>query len=150
LAVANAASDDVAVLLGDGDGIFHSAVTYSAGSGAMAISVEDFNGDGQLDLVMADQGDDYGNGSNVSVLLGNGDGTFQAAVNYAAGNYPWSITVGDFNGAGRLDLAVVNQNDNDVSVLLGNGDGTFQPAMNYAVGSYPHWVVVGDFNGDGT
>ena len=63
----------------------------------------DFNGDGKPDLAVANSGS-----NNVSVLLGNGDGTFQAAVNYAAGNAPNSVAVGDFNGDGKADLAVAN------------------------------------------
>src|SRR2546426_1197574 len=70
----------------------------------------------------------------VSVLLGNGDGTFLAAPTFAAGNYPSSVAVGDVNGDGRLDLAVANTRSNDVSVLLGNGDGTFQLARSFSAG----------------
>ena len=73
----------------------------------------------------------------MSVLLGNGNGTFQAAVNYAAGTYPYSVAVGDFNGDGKADLAVANYGSDNVSVLLGNGNGTFQAAVNYAAGSRP-------------
>ena len=73
----------------------------------------------------------------MSVLLGNGDGTFQAAVNYPAGLNPFSVAVGDFNGDGKPDLAVANYGSNTVSVLLGNGDGTFQAAMSYDSGSIP-------------
>src|SRR5262249_61310626 len=64
--------------------------------------------------------------AHVSVLLGNGDGTFQAAVNFGVGIRPAVVTVGDFNGDGIQDLAVANNGSNNVSVLLGNGDGTFQ------------------------
>jgi hypothetical protein len=85
----------------------------------------------------------------VIVLLGNGDGTFQAAVNYGAGNEPKSVATGDFNGDGKADLAVANGFDNNVSILLGNGNGTFQAAVNYGAGTYPYSVAVGDFNGDG-
>ena len=77
-------------------------------------------------------------GSNdVSILLGNGDGTFQNQVTYAVGSYPVALVAGDFNGDGRTDLAVANSDDNDVSMLLGNGDGTFQDQVTYAVGSVP-------------
>ncbi len=75
----------------------------------------DFNGDGALDLVVAN----FGSG-NVSVLLGNGDGTFRAAVDYGAGSGPRSVAVGDFNGDGKVDLAVANGGSNNVSVLINN------------------------------
>jgi hypothetical protein len=74
---------------------------------------------------------------------------FAPAVNYPVGATPQSVTVGDFNGDGKPDLAVVNLLDGTVSVLLGNGDGTFQPRVNYAAGAAPWAVAVGDFNGDG-
>ena len=71
----------------------------------------------------------------MSVLLGNGDGTFQPQVTYAVGSTAHAIVAGDFNGDGRTDLAVANQAGDTVSVLLGNGDGTFQPQVTYAVGT---------------
>jgi hypothetical protein len=115
----------------------------------------DFNGDGKLDLVVANSGGGVGAG-NVSVLLGNGDGTFQAAANYDAGTTPLSVAVGDFNRDGKLDLVVAsrgsfanNYTDGSVSVLLGNGDGTFQAPGAYGPVVTPNSVAVGDFNGDG-
>jgi hypothetical protein len=113
------------------------------------VAVGDFTGDGKLDLAVADFGDALGNGGGVSVLLGNGDGTFQPAVNYAAGSGPASVAVKDFNGDGSLDLAVADNQGSTLSVLLGNGDGTFQTAGSYGAGSYPLSVAVGDFTGDG-
>jgi hypothetical protein len=80
-----------------------------------SITVGDFNGDGKLDLVVANSGS-----SNVSVLLGNGDGTFQTAVNYGAGAGAQSVASADFNGNSKLDLAVANGNSNNVSILLNN------------------------------
>ena len=104
----------------------------------------DFNGDGESDLVV----NNSGNGT-VSVLLGHGDGTFSAAVSYAAGSGPQSIAVADFNGDGKVDLAVANNASGTVSVLLGRGDGTFNAAVSYAAGNGPASLAVGDFNGDG-
>ena len=132
LAVANYGSDNVSVLLGNGNGTFQAAVNYAAGTSPHSVAVGDFNGDGKADLAVANYGS-----NNVSVLLGNGNGTFQAAVNYAAGTSPCSVAVGDFNGDGKADLAVANYGSNNVSVLLGNGNGTFQAAVNYAAGTDP-------------
>ena len=108
LAVANYESNNVSILLGKGDGTFQIAVDYGIGTENYpatpgSVAVGDFNGDGKLDLVVG--GVESDNVSVVSVLLGNGDGTFQAAVNYGAGAGQTSVAVGDFNGDGRLDLA---------------------------------------------
>jgi hypothetical protein len=141
----------VSVLLGNGDGTFQTAVSYAAGTEPRSVVVGDFNGDGIPDLAVVDAGDPQGNGAGVSVLLGNGDGTFQAPLNFSAGNLPLSVAVGDFNGDGIQDLAVANGgfSGTTVSVLLGNGDGTFQTAVSYAAGVGPASVAVGDFNRDG-
>src|SRR5215510_11042985 len=122
---------------------------FGAGPDPVSVAVGDFNGDGVQDLVVANSGD-FDSG-NISVLLGNGDGTFQAAVNFGAGNNPSSIAVGDFNGDGVQDLTVAHGffGSNSVSVLLGNGDGTFQEGVNYGTGFAPSFVAVADFNGDG-
>src|SRR5437867_2555895 len=106
------------------------------------MAVGDVNGDGRPDLAVANV-----NSGDVSVLLGNGDGTFQPALTFAAGYAPYSVAVGDFNGDGRPDLATIA--GTGVSVLLGNGDGTFQPALTFAAGNSPFSLAVGDFNGDG-
>ncbi len=155
LAVANADDDTVSVLLGIGDGTFQAPQIFGAGglpnlynsSSSAAIAVGDFNGDGKLDLAVANGGD-----GAVSVLLGIGDGTFQAPMSYAAGKYPFgnldAITVGDFNGDDKLDLAVADGGSGTVSVLLGNGDGSFQSQQTFSVGSGPGAIAVGDFNGD--
>jgi hypothetical protein len=139
----------VLILLGNGDGTFRAPVGYEAGSGPVVVG--DLNGDGKLDLAVVKYKclqTPCGPGS-VSILLGNGDGTFQTHVDYATGTQPKSVRVADFNGDRKLDLAVVNFGDNTVSILLGRGDGTFEPHVDYAAGSYPSAVATGDLNGDG-
>jgi hypothetical protein len=83
------------------------------------------------------------------VLLGNGDGSFQGAVNYGAGDGPGSVAIGDLNGDDNLDLATANTWYSEVSVLLGNGDGTFQDALNLGGYDDADSVAIGDLNGDG-
>ena len=114
--------------LGHASGQAPPAVSFSApidmlvGEGPAGIVAIDLNSDNKLDLVTVN-----GTGSNVSVLLGNGDGTFQAAVNFPVFPEPNSIITGDFDGDGRVDVAVFNvlsSSSPAVSILLGNGDGT--------------------------
>ena len=109
-----------------------------------SVALGDFNGDGKQDLAVANQ-----SSGNVSILLGNGNGSFGAATNFAAGFGSISVAAGDFNGDGKQDLAVANANSNNVSILLGNGNGSFGSPINIPVGSNPNSVAVGDFNGDG-
>ncbi len=142
----------VSVLLGNGDGTFQPQVIYPVGQGPGGIVIGDFNEDGRTDLAVANQNWSEGSGGTVSVLLGNGDGTFQPQIAYPVGSsssYPMGITAGDFNGDGHTDLALADIFDNNVSVILGNGDGTFQPQVTYAVGNWPDAIAAGDFNGDG-
>ena len=103
----------------------------------------DVNGDGKPDLAVADQGSNA-----VSVLLGNGDGTFQAQKTFATGSAPRSVSLGDVNGDGNLDLVVANEGSNSVSVLLGNGNGSFQGQRTFAAGAAPTAVALGDVTGD--
>jgi hypothetical protein len=155
LAVSSVANGTVSVLLGKGDGTFLPPLVTPAGANPWYFAVGDFNGDGKLDLAVADYGcplDCNSSPSNtVTVLLGNGDGTFLPGTNLTVGNGPAGVAVGDFNGDGRLDLAVTNLNDNTLSVLLGNGDGTFQAPHTFADPgmTHPYFVAVGDFNRDG-
>ncbi len=121
---------------------FSPGVNYTVGDHPQAVVKGDFNGDGRLDLAVANI-----NFSNVSVLLGNANGTFQTAQNFATGLYPSSVAVGDFNKDGKLDLATGNQSS--VSVLLGNGNGTFGTPGNTMLDMQGDLVAVGDFNADG-
>ncbi len=127
------------------------------GSGPIWVAVGDFNGDGHADLVTVSNNAP----ATASVLLGRGDGTFRARVDYAAGasdSFPSSVAVGDFNHDGHPDLAVTEYYTpttgqvgyrRSVAVLLGRGDGTFAPPVEYPTGLGPTSVVVGDLNGDG-
>jgi hypothetical protein len=156
LAVANLCGNDescdgagtVTILLGTGNGLFATGVDYPAGSAAY-VAVGDFNGDGNVDLAVANRLGANGGAGGVGIMLGNGDGTFQPAVNYPAGDEPNYVAVGDFNGDGKLDLAVANSGADNVSILLGNGDGTFGAPANFQVGNGPVEVSTADFNGDG-
>ncbi|MCZ8049276.1 MAG: FG-GAP-like repeat-containing protein, partial [Microcystis sp. LE19-41.2A] len=83
------------------------------------------------------------------ILGANSSASFNSAINFSVGSNPLSVTVGDFNGDGKLDLATANYNGNNVSVLLGTGTGSFGTPTNFSVGNRPRSVTVGDFNGDG-
>jgi hypothetical protein len=119
----------VSILLSNGDGTFQNHVEYPTGPTPDSVTVGDFNGDGPLDLVTASG--TFLTNNTVSVLLGNGDGTFQPNVEYITGTAPSFAALGDFNGDGRVDMAVVNATSNTVSILLGNGDGAFQPRIDF-------------------
>jgi YD repeat-containing protein len=120
---------------------------FATGPTPLSLTVGDFNGDGKLDLAVANA--DSANGNSVSILLGKPDGTFAPKVDYATGAAPYSVIAADFNGDGKLDLAVAEPNNNAISILLGNGDGTFQPHADVSVGQGPRSLVAGDFNSDG-
>ena len=150
----------VSVLLGNGDGTFQAAQEYlTGGFGSSSVAIGDFNGDGNPDVVVANQcsTSDCKSGGSVSVLLGRGNGKLKSAQTFSSGAYTaLAVAISDFNKDGKLDLAVANQCQNTncqngaVSVLLGNGNGTFQPAQTFASsGYYTDAVAVGDFNGDG-
>jgi len=123
--------------------VFFSATTnHAVGHHPYSVAVGDFNVDGRPDLATANY-DSY----DVSLLLGDGSGSFSGATNYPAGR-PVSVAVGDFNGDDRPDLATANLTTDSVSVLLGDGAGGFGAATNFAAGNAPRSVAVGDFDGD--
>ncbi len=154
-------TNPVGVLLGNGDGTFQPQVSYgSGGLRPYEVAVADLNNDGYLDLIVANDCVDADCKKGAAgVLLGNGDGTFKAAVSYpSSGQDSYSVAVGDINGDGKPDIVVtnfcavggLNCTNGSVSVLLGNGDGTFRPAVSYPVNGVDTVTVdVADINGDG-
>jgi hypothetical protein len=153
LAVVHSADNTVNILLGNGDGTFQPAVSYASGiTGAIWVTVADVNGDGKQDLLLLGTSSTTG---AVGVLLGNGDGTFKPSVAYGTGGgIRGGVSVGDFNGDGKLDLVAVqfsigSGKGGAADILLGNGDGTFQPFYAVDVPYVARAVTVGDFNKDG-
>ena len=145
LAVGSSGGGTIAILLGNGDGTFRAPVSFNAGYNVQLLAVGDLNGDGKADLVGGFAPEGFG---GINVYAGNGDGTFQTAVNYLPSVAAWSAAIGDFNGDGNADLAVAN-GIGGVTILIGSGNGNFLPAMTYPGGSEPRSVIVGDLNGDG-
>ena len=137
-----------AVLVGNGNGTFQfrqvAVMTLPS-----AIGAADVNGDGRTDLIVGNIGNAYQK-SSISLLLGNGDGTFQSQQTFTTVFSPESIAVADFNGDGRPDLAVADYGGADVGISLGNGNGTFQAMETFATfDSKPDSIVTADVNGDG-
>jgi len=137
----------VSVFLGDGTGNFTPVFSAPAGGPRNQLAVGDVNGDGKLDVVVV--GGDWAEPNTVSVLLGDGTGGFHPISAFSTGNGYASAALGDFDGDGKLDLAVTNYNDGTVSILLGDGRGNFTLASAPPSGGvYPFSVAAGDFNGD--
>jgi hypothetical protein len=135
LATANR-DNTVSVILGQPKGAFAPAVSYPTGTSPYAFVVADLWKDKKMDLVTVNMPNGIDSPGTVSVLLGNGNGTFKPHVDYSVGNFPVGVVAEDFNDDGKIDLAIANDNDNTVSILYGNGDGTFQSQVLVAVGSF--------------
>jgi FG-GAP-like repeat/Abnormal spindle-like microcephaly-assoc'd, ASPM-SPD-2-Hydin len=141
-------SDSVSILLGNGDGTFQPPLIYATKYGSGSVLAGDFSGDGVLDLALL--GSDSNLKGYVTLLLGNGDGTFQGGLNYVVGTAPSAMLTTDLNGDGKLDILVLNEGSNSVSVLLGGGDGNFLTRVDYSTSGYsPMSLTAADFNADG-
>ncbi len=120
-------------------------LSFDTGNSPYSVAIADLNADGRPDLAVANY-----SSNSVSVLLGNGDGTFGAKTDFGTGRNPASVAIADLNADGRPDLAVANANSAPaVSVLLGNGNGTFGAKTDFGTGSYPFSVAIADLNADG-
>jgi hypothetical protein len=141
----------VSVLLGNGNGTFQAQQTLATEPNPRAVAIADVNGDGNPDLVVTNfnEGSTRAYPGSVSVLLGNGDGTFRAQQSFAIGADSWSVAVSDLNLDGKPDIVLANRADDTLGLLVGNGNGTFQPQTTIATGSLPGSVTASDVNGDG-
>jgi hypothetical protein len=140
LAVANNNDNTVSILLNNGSGAFPTQATYATASAPTGLVAADF-GNGNMDLALSTAS------QSASVLLGNGDGTFQPAnSNYPIGVNSQAIATADMNSDGFLDLVVANYTDNTLSVMLGNGNGTFKVQSVYPTNLGPGFMAIGDFS----
>ena len=141
----------ITILLGHGDGTFTAATANPpVGNSPLGLAVGDFNGDGILDLATSNAHDYSVN--DVTILLGNGDGSFKPGLANSAGGYgPGSLTIADLNADGVADLAVGKTQSGAIAILTGNGDGTFAAVMNFATATSQNSgnIAAADFNGDG-
>ena len=151
LAVANGLDATVGIFLNKGDGTFRDMVAYPVGKGPIWIAVGDFDGDGKPDLAVADfyGEDEHG---RLSLLRGEGDGTFEPELKLAAGPAPVAVASADFDGDGRPDLAVAESGQGvgkTVTVLRGLGGMKFAAPVEVWVPQSPNALAVGDMDGDG-
>jgi hypothetical protein len=142
-------TNTVSIMLGQANATFAPPVNYPIGNSPYAFIAADLRKDNRIDLVTVNIPNGVDAPGTISVLLGNGDGTFAPHVDYDVGDYPTGVVAGDFNDDGKIDLAVSNNFDNTISILYGNGDGTFKPQVVVDVASGPMSIATGDFNGDG-
>lgn len=151
IAVSNWWSNTVSVLLGNGNGTFQTHQEFPIGQRSNAIAVGDLNGDNMLDIVAANA---YPYQPQfLSILFGNGDGTFKPQINLTTKPELYGVAVADINYDGNLDIVTANSRlgDDSVSIFYGNGDGSFQEPKDFFTGYYssPMWVAIADLNNDG-
>ena len=148
--LANYGTNNVGILLGEGDGDMGDMITYSTGVGSApcSIAVGDFNHDNRSDIVVANCGTD-----NITLLLGFRNGTFAIGVTYSTGigSRPSTVAIADINNDNMMDIGVTNSGTNNVILLYGYGNGTFGNEVSYPLGyDYrPYSIAVNDLNQDG-
>jgi len=145
----------VSILLGDGRGEVGAAgafSTYRVGDSPVWLATADIDGDGSLDLAVADGaggGFDAPFTGDVAILLGHGDGTFETAPTVDTGGWPYGVALADVDGDRVMDLIVADALNDEVTIRPGRGDGTFGSSRTYPVGVTPYMVAVADLNADG-
>ncbi|CAF4955886.1 unnamed protein product, partial [Rotaria sp. Silwood1] len=149
IVIANSGNDNIGILFGHGNGSFDGPITYSTdiGSNPQSVDIGDFNGDDQLDIVVANYGS-----KSVNILLKYDPGAFQSMIWYSTGtnSNPNSIAIGDLNNDGRLDIVVANRGSGNIGIFFGYDNGTFSRQITFSIGSSsrPYSVAIHDFNND--
>jgi hypothetical protein len=152
ITVTNSATDQVSVLLGKGDGSFQTPATFTVVSGVNPnggyspnfVVADDFNGDGNPDLVVSSR-----NTSTATILLGDGKGSLGKPVNFLVGTTPLQVLSGDYNHDGKRDFVTLNSLAATVSVYLGKGNGSFQVERTFGAPTRADQIILADFNEDG-
>ncbi len=156
---ANQDENTASVMLGNGDGTFRQAMSYSVGYSPIAVAVANLHNDGKPDLVVLNRcsSSSCDSAGSVSILRGNGDGSFGGVTTYAAGFNPSGLAIGDLRGSGNRDIVVANScgrnsacSSGSATILLNDGAGNFQAAPDVALGKMPSAVAVGDLREIGT
>jgi uncharacterized repeat protein (TIGR01451 family) len=148
IAIANTGSNNVSILLNDGDGTFTEAASspITVGDLPNIVTITDMNGDTKNDLIVGNRND-----INFTIILGNGDGSFQQAETLSFGISPYAVASADLNNDGNQDFVIANGGEQDVNyvtVVLGNGDGTFAGPQNFTADLWPRKLVIADFDND--
>jgi hypothetical protein len=140
---------ELVVLLNDKQGNFDTKISSSLPQMSGGLASGDFNNDGNLDVVLVTNDLSYSSTNNLSVLPGNGSGTFSTAASYEMKTSSLSVISGDFNGDGATDIAAANSRGTMISIRINNGSGGFESVTEIEVGAQPITIATADFNGDG-